>query len=215
MNHPTMNTDFDYIHKTVILGDSGVGKTSILNRFSDGTFSENFMSTIGVDFKIKTIDILNKRVKLQIWDTAGQERFRFLTQGFYRGAQSVVLVFDVTSFSSFESLTSWLKEIERFAVPDINIVLVGNKADRDELREVTKQQAEDFCEKNQIKYLETSAKTADNIGAAFKSVASDWVLNRVAYEDEQKRKDGPVPGFKVGSKKTRSWKQFFSCCITQ
>jgi len=122
-------TDFDFLYKLLIIGDSGVGKSCLLLRFADDIFTDSFISTIGVDFKIKTIDIDGAKVKLQIWDTAGQERFRTITSSYYRGAHGIIVVYDVTEQKSFANITKWLKEIETFAGPAVQKVLVGNKSD--------------------------------------------------------------------------------------
>ena len=143
---------FDYLIKMIIIGDSGVGKTCFLLRFSDENFTSSHIATIGnlpsiyyslgIDFKIKTIPIDGKQVKLQIWDTAGQERFRTITQTYYKGAMGIVLAYDCTSEESFENVRNWVKQIEQHAMPNVKKILVGNKADLEDHKMISTQQGE-------------------------------------------------------------------------
>ncbi|KAL4341336.1 hypothetical protein GQ457_08G012770 [Hibiscus cannabinus] len=121
--------DYDYLIKLLLIGDSGVGKSCLLLRFSDGSFTTSFITTIGIDFKIRTVELDGKRIKLQIWDTAGQERFRTITTAYYRGAMGILLVYDVTDESSFNNIRNWIRNIEQHASDNVNKILVGNKAD--------------------------------------------------------------------------------------
>merc|ERR1712071_428819 len=127
-----MAKTYDYLFKLLLIGDSGVGKTCVLFRFSEDAFNSTFISTIGIDFKIRTIELDGKRIKLQIWDTAGQERFRTITTAYYRGAMGILLVYDVTDESSFNNIKNWIRNIEQLASDNVNKILVGNKADMDE-----------------------------------------------------------------------------------
>merc|ERR1719250_371004 len=117
---------YDYLIKLLMIGDSGVGKSCILLRFSDDSFTQSFITTIGIDFKIKTIDLDGKRIKLQIWDTAGQERFRTITTAYYRGAMGILLVYDITDETSFMNINNWMKNIEQHASETVNKILIGN-----------------------------------------------------------------------------------------
>merc|ERR1712196_737176 len=121
--------EYDYLFKLLLIGDSGVGKSCLLLRFADDTYTETYISTIGVDFKIRSIEIDGKVIKLQIWDTAGQERFRTITSSYYRGAHGIIVVYDITDEDSFTAVARWITEIERFAGQDVNKMMVGNKAD--------------------------------------------------------------------------------------
>jgi Ras-related protein Rab-8A len=120
---------YDYLLKLIIIGDSSVGKTCLLLRFSDDQFPTSHMPTIGIDFRIKTINIMNKNVKLQVWDTAGQERFRTITQTYYKGAMGILLVYDCTEEVTFNNIQNWLKQIEAHAQPNVQKVLIANKSD--------------------------------------------------------------------------------------
>merc|ERR1712010_195769 len=121
--------EYDYLFKLLLIGDSGVGKSCLLLRFADDTYAESYISTIGVDFKIRTINLEGKTIKLQIWDTAGQERFRTITSSYYRGAHGIIVVYDITDAESFTNVKQWLNEIDRYANENVNKLLVGNKSD--------------------------------------------------------------------------------------
>jgi small GTP-binding protein len=149
--------------KTVIVGDSGVGKTSILFRFVNQTFQNEVPSTLGVEFMSKVIDIDSRTLEVQLWDTAGQELFRSVTRGYYRGAIGAFVVFDLTNRESFTNLPQWITDLQSTARRDVVIVVLGNKADLVESRDVTKFEAEEFAKRSNVGYFETSAKTGDNI----------------------------------------------------
>merc|ERR1711896_11775 len=125
MNHP----EYDFLFKLLLIGDSGVGKSCLLLRFADDTYTETYISTIGVDFKIRTVEMEGKVIKLQIWDTAGQERFRTITTSYFRGAQGILLVYDVTDRGSFNSIRNWVGQIQQHADVHVNKILIGNKCD--------------------------------------------------------------------------------------
>nr|XP_020443857.1 ras-related protein ORAB-1-like isoform X1 [Monopterus albus] len=163
----------DYLFKLLLIGDSGVGKSCLLLRFADDTYTESYISTIGVDFKIRTIDLDGKTVKLQIWDTAGQERFRTITSSYYRGAHGIIIVYDVTEQESFNNVRQWLDEIDRYACENISRLLVGNKSDLVSKKVVDVATAQDLASSLKIPFLETSAKSSDNVERAFLTMASE------------------------------------------
>lgn len=180
----TMKRDYDYLFKLVLIGDSGVGKSCLLLRFADDNFTDSYISTIGVDFRFRTINIENKTVKLQIWDTAGQERFRTITSAYYRGADGIIMVYDVTSSESFDHVEEWLSEVDRYANENTSKLLVGNKADLIEEKQVPEDTAQRFAEKLSIPFLETSAKTATNVDAAFLTMAKELIKTRVKQNND-------------------------------
>lgn len=161
--------------KYLVIGNSGVGKSCLLIRFTDDTFSDSYVTTIGVDFKIKTLDIDSKSCKLQIWDTAGQERFRNIISSYYRGAQGIMLVYDITDLESFQNLNSWLIEIEKNASKNVYKILVGNKCDMEAERKVTKEQGKDFADQYGMKFFETSAKDSTNVAEAFVTMTKEVI----------------------------------------
>jgi len=167
-----MQSEYDYLFKLLLIGDSGVGKSCLLLRFADDTYTESYISTIGVDFKIRTIDLDGKTIKLQIWDTAGQERFRTITSSYYRGAHGIIVVYDTTDLESFNNVKQWLHEIDRYASENVNKLLVGNKSDLTSKRAVSFDQAKEFADSLGIEFVETSAKNSTNVEKAFMMMAS-------------------------------------------
>mmetsp|Transcript_36033 Transcript_36033/g.59678 ORF Transcript_36033/g.59678 Transcript_36033/m.59678 type:complete len:202 (+) Transcript_36033:63-668(+) len=168
-----MAQEYDYVFKLVLIGDSGVGKSCLLLRFADDTYTESHISTIGVDFKIRTIQLDGKTIKLQIWDTAGQERFRTITSSYYRGAHGIIVVYDTTDSETFEHVKTWLHEIDRYASENVNKLLVGNKSDLTSKRQVEAEAAKEFAGSVSIPFLETSAKNATNVEDAFMTMAGE------------------------------------------
>jgi len=166
-------TEYDFLFKLLLIGDSGVGKSCLLLRFADDTFVESFISTIGVDFKIRTLDIDGKTVKLQIWDTAGQERFRTITSSYYRGAHGIIIVYDLTDRASFSNVKQWMTEIDRYACQSVNRLLIGNKADLKEKRVMSPTEGKEFADSLGITYLETSAKSNENVEQAFVTMSRE------------------------------------------
>jgi len=169
---------YDYLFKLLIIGDAGVGKSSILLRFTDDSFDDYIQSTIGVDFKVKHLDVMDKRVKITIWDTAGQERFRTLTSSYYRGAQGVIMVYDVTRRDSFDNLQHWLKEVKLYSPNNgegVVKLLVGNKIDLLERRVVSRETAENWARSQGMLFLEASAKTKMGIRQCFMEVVQKIV----------------------------------------
>jgi len=188
----TMNPEYDYLFKLLLIGDSGVGKSCLLLRFADDTYTESYISTIGVDFKIRTIELDGKTIKLQIWDTAGQERFRTITSSYYRGAHGIIVVYDVTDQVSFNNVKQWLQEIDRYACESVNKLLVGNKCDLSTKKVVDYNTAKEFADGLGIPFLETSAKNATNVEQAFMTMARE-IKNRMVNTSGASGNSGAGP----------------------
>ena len=177
---------YDYLFRCLVIGDSGVGKSNLLLRYTDNLFSDSYISTIGVDFRFHHVEGPEKeRVKLQIWDTAGQERFAAICRTFYRGTHGIMLTYDITDRKSFASLTSrWLKEIGSYADPNVALILVGNKADLDDARVVSYEEGAEFAAAHNMRFLETSAKSDYGVDDAFEN------LVHTLLEDQQHKLSG-------------------------
>jgi len=173
--------------KILIIGESGVGKSSLLLRFTDDTFDPDIGATIGVDFKVKTLTVDGNKTKLAIWDTAGQERFRTLTPSYYRGAQGVILVYDTSNRSSFDKLEQWLSEVEAYSTKkDIIKMLVGNKIDKDN-REIDRQTGMQFARRHSMLFIECSAKTKDGVQCAFEELVEKIVQTPGLWENDNQK----------------------------
>ncbi|XP_008397600.1 ras-related protein Rab-15-like [Poecilia reticulata] len=162
-----MAKQYDVLFRLLLLGDSGVGKTCMLRRFTEGEFDPSHISTIGVDFKMKTIEIGGLKVRIQIWDTAGQERYQTITKQYYRRAQGIIFVYDITNLPSFQHIAKWASDVDEFAPDDVQTILVGNKADEEFGRQVTKDQGKKLAETYGMEFFETSASTSSNISESF------------------------------------------------
>ncbi|XP_039257335.1 ras-related protein Rab-10-like [Styela clava] len=193
---------YDLLFKLLLIGDSGVGKTCVLFRFSDDAFNTTFISTIGIDFKIKTVELNGKKIKLQIWDTAGQERFHTITTSYYRGANGIMLVYDITNPKSFDNISKWLRNIEEHASEDVERMLLGNKCDMEEKRMISKERGEQIAREHGIKFYETSAKNNINIEKAFMTLATD-----ILHKTPNKESDGGASPFPPSQKQ-----QSKGCC---
>ncbi|EFN59509.1 hypothetical protein CHLNCDRAFT_33935 [Chlorella variabilis] len=189
--------DYDYLIKLLLIGDSGVGKSCLLLRFAEDSFTSSFITTIGIDFKIKKVLIDGKWVKLQIWDTAGQERFRTITSAYYRGAMGILLVYDVTDEASFTNIRNWMKNIEQHASDN---VLVGNKSDMDESkRAVAYSRGQALADEFRMQFFETSAKNNTNVDEVFQSVARDIMLRLKDTQPDAGSGAGSGPSLRVGA----------------
>ncbi|EOD33114.1 ras-related protein [Emiliania huxleyi CCMP1516] len=162
--------DYDYLFKVVIIGDSGVGKSNLLSRFTRNEFHLDSKSTIGVEFATRSIQHDGKIIKAQIWDTAGQERYRAITSAYYRGAVGALLVYDISKRLTFENVERWLKELRTHADPSIVVMLVGNKCDLKHLQACATEDAKAFAEQNNLAFIETSALDATNVDLAFETI---------------------------------------------
>lgn len=205
-NNIAAATEYDYLFKLLLIGDSGVGKSCLLLRFADHTYTESYISTIGVDFKIRTIDLDGKIIKLQIWDTAGQERFRTITSSYYRGAHGIIVVYDVTDVDSFNNVKQWLNEIDRYASENVSKLLVGNKCDLVSKKVVDYEAAKEFADKLNIPFLETSAKAATNVEKAFLTMAGE-IKKQLQHQPNQLK--GSKPSVQVSGQDVS---QSGGCC---
>ncbi|OIW16164.1 hypothetical protein TanjilG_18879 [Lupinus angustifolius] len=165
--------EYDYLFKVVLIGDSGVGKSNILSRFTRNEFCLESKSTIGVEFATRTLQVEGKTVKAQIWDTAGQERYRAITSAYYRGAVGALLVYDITKRQTFDNVQRWLRELRDHADSNIVIMMAGNKSDLNHLRAVSTEDAQSLAEKEGLSFLETSALEAYNVEKAFQTILFD------------------------------------------
>ncbi|XP_010509813.1 PREDICTED: ras-related protein RABA1h [Camelina sativa] len=210
--------DYDYLFKVVLTGDSGVGKSNLLSRFTKNDFSHDSRSTIGVEFATRSIQVDDKIVKAQIWDTAGQERYRAITSAYYRGAVGALLVYDVTRHVTFENVERWLKELRDHTDANTVIMLVGNKADLCHLRAISTEEVKDFAERENTFFMETSALEAINVENAFTEVLTQ--IYRVVSKKALDAGDDPTTALpkgqmiNVGSRDDVSAVKKSGCCST-
>ena len=166
--------NYEMMFKVVLVGDSFVGKTNIMSKYLKNEFHEDSKATVGVEFGSKQFNIEGHTIKAQIWDTAGQERYKAITSAYYKGAKGAFIVYDITRKQSFESVERWVTDVTSVADKKISIVLIGNKSDLEDQRQVTKEQAEEKANKLEVAFLETSAFSGDNLDKAF-----DMMINEV------------------------------------
>jgi len=202
--------DFDYILKILLVGDQNVGKSCLLLRFAENAFTESHIPTIGVDFKIRTIDLNGKIIKLQIWDTAGQERFRTITSSFYRGAHGVIIVYDTTDLSSYNNVRNWLKEIQlNCDNENVTKVLVGSKTDLVSQRQVPYKLAKDLADSvGGITFLEASSKDTTNVGEVFITMAKETIETLEQFVEAKSTENDRI---KITSVEAQG-SYFTSCC---
>ncbi|EAW08489.1 Rab family GTPase [Aspergillus clavatus NRRL 1] len=167
---PQLFIPFRYV---VLIGDSGVGKSNLLSRFTRNEFNLDSKSTIGVEFATRSIQVDSKTIKAQIWDTAGQERYRAITSAYYRGAVGALLVYDISKHQTYDNVNRWLKELRDHADSNIVIMLVGNKSDLRHLRAVPTDEAKQFASENNLSFIETSALDASNVELAFQNILTE------------------------------------------
>ena len=173
-----LSKHYDDLFKLVIIGDSGVGKSCILLRFADDTFTDNYYSTIGVDFRFKCVDIGERKCKLQIWDTAGQERFKTVTSAYYRGADGILIVYDQTDKNSFDHLNDWLDDILKYTTDEPIKLIIGNKDDLNEQKVISDDDIRNFVNKTNIEIVKTSAKSAFQVNYAFEKLTQKLINSR-------------------------------------
>ena len=186
--------NYDKTCQILILGDSSVGKTSILSRYTSGTFKDEYISTVGLDYSSKEELINNKKIHVKLWDTAGQERYKALTQSYFKNAEGVMIVYDITRTESFDNLKYWISSIKsnmenkNIIIP---IIIVGNKLDMTDSREITEEVASKFAKENNYNYFETSAKTGQGVDKAIRDLVTQILNQNNDKVDEQKefRKD--------------------------
>ncbi|XP_010864507.4 ras-related protein Rab-19 isoform X1 [Esox lucius] len=183
---PEEDDYFDFLFKIILVGDSDVGKTCIVQSFKSGVFVEKQQNTIGVDFTVRTLNIDGRKVKMQVWDTAGQERFRTITQSYYRSAHGAIVAYDITRRPTFESLTHWIQEVEQYGAASVVLILIGNKSDLQSERQVLFEDACTLAERRgALAAVETSAKAAHNVEAAFVLMARELMMrNGLTSADE-------------------------------
>ncbi|KAG2138995.1 GTPase [Suillus clintonianus] len=185
-------TEYDYLFKVVLIGDSEVGKSNLLSRFTRNEFNRESKSTIGVEFATRSINVDAKTVKAQLWDTAGQERYRAITSAYYRGAVGALLVYDIAKHASYVNVAQWLKELRDHADSNIVIMLVGNKSDLKHLRAVPTEEAKSFARENGLSFIETSALDASNVESAFQTILTD--IYRIVSSKSLEQSVDPIKG---------------------
>jgi len=185
--------DYDYLFKMVLIGDSGVGKSSLLKQLTEKSFVPDMRTTVGVEFSLHEMTIDEKKIRTQIWDTAGQERYRALTNLFYRKANGIILVYDITAHSSFRGLERWREEAKSHAEQDSVVSLVGNKIDMKHLRTVDRTEAQKYAEQHQLSFIETSASESTNVELAFESIIRE-MYHAALFKEE------PISGSSLDQK---------------
>lgn len=175
---------YDYQAKILTIGESGVGKTCIISRFTKNEFSLNHLATIAIDFKLKRIQTRDKTIKLQIWDTAGQERFNTLTTGFFKGSDGIIVVYSITDRNSFECVNKWMTQIKNLSPSDVKVILVGNKSDCQSERVVTKDEGIRIAQQYNLPFFECSAKSGENVAEIFEKMG-EIVLDRLILKKKE------------------------------
>jgi small GTP-binding protein len=187
--------DYDYLFKVIIIGDSGVGKSCILSRFTDRDFNREHDLTIGVEYGSKLININKRNIKMQIWDTAGQERFRSITRSYYRNVAGIIMVYDMTNRNSFNNIEKWLDDVRKILPNTPCITLVGNKSDLEYRRNVSKDEGINLAYKHNMVFIETSARNKEHIGDIFTNIAIE-ILEKV--DNNTLKPDNTMSGVTTG-----------------
>ena len=201
MSTPGMN--YDYLLKYIIIGDAAVGKSNLLLRFTQNDFKNEYQLTIGVEFGAKNIEINNKKFRLQIWDTAGQENYRSITRAYYKNSVCAILVYDISNRESFEHISNWIEDCLAQSPKTVFMVLVGNKSDLEDYRQVTFKEGEEMAKNNNIMFFETSAKTGENVEKIFEDSAKE-INNKInqGYYDLENDSSGIKKGLNTGAENT-------------
>ena len=194
---------FDEKLRIMLIGDSGVGKTSILKKFCKNKFNKSYISSIGVDFEIKYIKIGEKTINLQIWDTAGQERFRGISRQYYNKSDGFVIVYDITNEKSFEDVTNWVQQIKELASSDNNNIILGNKCDLEDDREVDKEKGEELSKKYNCQFFEVSAQTGKNIENSFLCLAKSILKDNNFISSSRKGSQIDRKSYSMNNKKRK------------
>ena len=181
--------EYSLIFKMILIGDSGVGKTNILNRYINNKFLETTKSTVGVELGTKIEEYNNKKIKIQIWDTAGQERYKSITKTYYKGAKGVFIVYDISKKDSFKNIDKWIKDIKEYGEEDAIILIIGNKCDLEDKREVTIEEVKKKAELYKMIYCETSALNCKNINYAFKTLIK-LIIEKMENKKNEENKYG-------------------------
>ena len=194
-----VDEEYDYLFKVVLIGDSGVGKSNLLSRFTRNEFNLESKSTIGVEFATKSIQAEGKTIKAQIWDTAGQERYRAITSAYYRGAVGALLVYDISKHSTFENVERWLKELRDHAEANIVVMLVGNKSDLKPQRAVPTEEAMAMAEQHNLAFIETSALDASGVDIAFQNILTEIyrLMNKKQMQEGSAKQSVAAKGEKI------------------
>lgn len=201
----TNKNAYDCLAKILLIGDSSVGKTNLTLRFCDNEFKPSYISTIGIDFRIRTILINGSKVKTQVWDTAGQERFRTITTAYYRGAHGILLVYDITNRQTFSNINNWLNQLKLHSRENIALILVGNKTDLESNRQVSFEEGQNKANEFGCNFYETSCKSAENVETCFISLVTQ-IYNTCLKEKYGESEEGTTLRLE-GEKKTKS-----TCC---
>ena len=202
---------YDFLFKLILIGDSSVGKSNILLKYLKGEFDQNSRATVGVEFGTKNIKIKNKKIKIQIWDTAGQERYRSITSAYYKGAKGAFIVYDITRKLTFDNIDKWITDLKTNGDKNISIILIGNKSDLEDKREVEKEEGIKKSEEYKIAFLETSALNGDNIDKAFNELL-EQIYQNVCSDIEEGESSEIDKGVNLNDDKTDNNGIMSKCC---
>ncbi len=202
---------YDFLFKLILIGDSSVGKSNILLKYLKGEFDQNSRATVGVEFGTKNIKIKNKKIKIQIWDTAGQERYRSITSAYYKGAKGAFIVYDITRKLTFDNIDKWVTDLKTNGDKNISIILIGNKSDLEDKREVEKEEGIKKSEEYKIAFLETSALNGDNIDKAFNELL-EQIYQNVCSDIEEGESAEVDKGVNLNDDKTDNNGIMSKCC---